>query len=696
MKSKIVREILIFICICCISCNNSTDSSQAKGTMDVQILVLGGKTFTPQTIMDPVSFELVGSGPDGGSFSVITENASCEIADLALGEWIVTAQARNVDGTIIAEGTENVVLFDDQIQIVTIVVLPQEGVGSLELQVLWEEEAIIQPAVAGQLLPSVGNPTNLSFEITSPGVASCNQGEILNGYYTLVINLYDGETPVIGGVEVVRLVKDQITSGTIMFSDFSVPKGSLGATIDPRMNNALQVCMRGCLAKISLNSSMTLSAAVVGEDEIGIYQWYLNGQSFANTSSVNLGSELSVGVYRIDLAVYKQDNSRGGSDSHIFTVLFRAPYGALTFSHLIADGSNGIDRLGGVRDIVLSEDGGSLYAVSYNDDALLFFTRVPLSGELHCTNVYRNGDGGIEGLSAPKEIVISSDDKNVYMTGYGGNSIVAFSRDVVSGELSFQGFFQDGIDGVNGLEGARGIALSADGLNLYVTGFKDNGIAIFNRDLDTGELSFVSSLHNNLDGLTGMEGPKGVVVSPDGRHVYVAGWTSDSLCVFSRDSQNGMLVHTATLYDEMNGIDSLNGAQGLAIPQDGKQVLVACYYDSALTVFDRNDETGMLSIRTVHRDGSDGVDGLRYARAVTISGDGKNVYVTGGSDDAGAVFERDTESGDLTFIEYHKDGVDGVEGLDSPRGISVSSDGRHVYIAGSEDNAIAVFNRFVE
>ena len=65
---------------------------------------------------------------------------------------------------------------------------------------------------------------------------------------------------------------------------------------------------------------------------------------------------------------------------------------------------------------------------------------------------------------------------------------------------------------------------------------------------------------------------------------------------------------------------------------------------------------------------------------VTVSPDGKNVYATGSYESAIAVFNRDLTTGTLTFDEVHKDGINGVDGLDGAGGgVTVSPDGKNVY-----------------
>ena len=92
----------------------------------------------------------------------------------------------------------------------------------------------------------------------------------------------------------------------------------------------------------------------------------------------------------------------------------------------------------------------------------------------------------------------------------------------------------------------------------------------------------------------------------------------------------------------------------------------------------------------VRRDGLAGVDGLNSADMVAISPDGSRVYVTGGLDDALAVFDWDASDGKLTYVGLQQDNASGVQGMDGAAGIAVSPDGSHVFVTGEWDDAVVV------
>ena len=145
--------------------------------------------------------------------------------------------------------------------------------------------------------------------------------------------------------------------------------------------------------------------------------------------------------------------------------------------------------------------------------------------------------------------------------------------------------------------------------------------------------------------------------------------------------------------DGVAGVDGLNQAVGVTASADGRNVYVASNGDNALATFSRDAATGVLTFVGVDKDGIGGVDGLDGASAVEVSPDGKDVYVTAGTDDSLATFSRGPGSGAPSFLEVEKQGVDGADGLDGATRLDVSPDGRSVYVGAFVGDAVGVFNR---
>ena len=196
----------------------------------------------------------------------------------------------------------------------------------------------------------------------------------------------------------------------------------------------------------------------------------------------------------------------------------------------------------------------------------------------------------------------------------------------------------------------------------------------------------------------GINGSSSVQVSSDGNHVYVTGSIDDGIGVFSRDTGDlGKLTFLEAHFDGENGVDGLNKATDVALSPDDQTLYVTGRDDDALAVFNRDDSTGLLTFVEFQRDGVNGVTGLDGAYAVAVSPDGKHVYVTAELDHAVVIFSRDQGTGALTYVATAQDGVNGVTGLGRTRDVIVSPDGAFVYVANGlntiGDGAIVVFSR---
>jgi DNA-binding beta-propeller fold protein YncE len=154
----------------------------------------------------------------------------------------------------------------------------------------------------------------------------------------------------------------------------------------------------------------------------------------------------------------------------------------------------------------------------------------------------------------------------------------------------------------------------------------------------------------------GLNGANSVAASPDGRNVYVASFLSSAVAVFARDDRTGALTQRpgtdACVSEDGSGGDcadgvGLAGANEVAVSRDGRNVYVASIgsFTSTVAVFARDRRTGALTQlpgtdACISEDGSGG-DCTAIAEGVTVSPDGRNVYVPSLGSSAVAVFARD-------------------------------------------------------
>jgi len=292
-------------------------------------------------------------------------------------------------------------------------------------------------------------------------------------------------------------------------------------------------------------------------------------------------------------------------------------------------------------------------------------------------------------FSGVKDVEVSPDGKTVYVSS--GNSLLVAAPDPQSGELSPMQLLQDGHNNVQGVNGADGIAVSADGKNLYTARAGGNCIAGFTRYPDTGELKFLQYISGGPGQV--LEHANDIAVSPDGTQVYAVSLGQpypSTLSVWSRAPDTGEMTFDQALKDGQAGGEDLTGAESVAASPDGLSVYVAAPTDNAVTVFFRDLDTGLLGFSQVLKQNQPGLQGLEGARWVTVSPDGKTVQVTTTS--ALVVLSRDPQSGQLTHLQTFKNNQ-GISGLHGAEGVAISPDGASLYLAARNADTLTLFSR---
>jgi fibronectin-binding autotransporter adhesin len=338
--------------------------------------------------------------------------------------------------------------------------------------------------------------------------------------------------------------------------------------------------------------------------------------------------------------------------------------------------------LNGPNSVAVSPDGRNVYATSLVSDAVAIFRRNRSTGAL---TQARGSAGCIAGraipgcasgraLDGPDVVTISPYGRNVYVGAFFGNAIAVFSRAASTGALTqpsdttgcIVSSPTDGCATGLALAAPEGMAVSADGNNVYVATAVSNALGVFTRDPSTGALRQATdgtgcTASAPLAGCTtGIQlgGANAVVVSSDDDNVYVTSLLSNSLTTFDRASSTGQLTQqtgTSACVIHLLAVGcslgrALSEPEGLAVSPDGASVYAAAFGSSAIDVFNRNTGSGAV-IQKARRLGCVTAGGRRdcvpgralgEVSSVAVSPNGRNLYSAAFASNAVSVFRRVT------------------------------------------------------
>ena len=349
-----------------------------------------------------------------------------------------------------------------------------------------------------------------------------------------------------------------------------------------------------------------------------------------------------------------------------------------------------------------------------------------------------------------RAIAISPDGRNVYVASSKSNAIAIFTRDRSTGALT-QPKGKAGCAAAKGAEGCalaigligpNSVAVSPDGRNVYATSRGGSSLVTFHRNRVTGALrELPPSASGCISGIAfplctpgrGLKDPDVVVISPDGKNVYIGAFAGSGVASFSRAAGSGALTQlpgTEGCIAEGAPEGCATGTQlgaieGLAISQNGSAVYTAAAASSAVTTLTRNASTGALTqsacITNVLTSGC----ALGYefggVNALAVAPKGGDVYATSLTSNSLTTF-RPTSGVGLTQPpgperEVEGEMVPAAEGtpspngctvflrspgcafgvaMQAPEGLALSPDGSNVYVTALQTGAIDVFDRNLE
>jgi DNA-binding beta-propeller fold protein YncE len=268
--------------------------------------------------------------------------------------------------------------------------------------------------------------------------------------------------------------------------------------------------------------------------------------------------------------------------------------------------------------VVISPKGENVYVGSFFGNAVAVFDRDPVSGALTqpgdssgCIAEAISGCALGIALGAPEGMAVSGDGASVYVASALSNAVITLARDQTTGNLTQA---SDGsgciansaltgcTTGVQ-LGGANAVAFNPGG-DVYVTSLFSNSVTAFTRSRATGGLAQKQGTAGCLVWLRAvgcsfgraLRSPEGLAISPDGRNVYVASFTSSAIDVLDRGKRFGKVTQKAGRHGCLaprsvpgcTRARALRGVSSIALSPDGHYLYSTSFGSDAVDIFRRN------------------------------------------------------------------------------------------------------------
>jgi 6-phosphogluconolactonase (cycloisomerase 2 family) len=353
----------------------------------------------------------------------------------------------------------------------------------------------------------------------------------------------------------------------------------------------------------------------------------------------------------------------------------------------------------------ISSDGRFLYAASWNPGRLAVFGRDLASGRL--THVQTIGDK--PEVAGATSIALSPDGRLVAVAAFHSRNVILFRRDPQSGRLTQ---LETAGGAGQGMAYPVSAVFSPDGKFVCVAddGGRPGpgGVRIFRLERET---LVETAMDEGRDRC--YYGARSAAFHPDGKTLFVACCRPGSLVVADFDPKTGATKVRQILWAggnhghdfsrlEVGDVTGIRGVTDVAISTDGRFATTCSGRfggDTGVTSFQFGADGHLSFVQAIQSAGK-GVGKFQGGNQIALSPDGRSVYAAGTLTGVVACAARDPQTGKLTPGPVFPDGgppgapaAPGRPGGLGAAGITISPDGRFVYVATEDKSTLSVFER---
>lgn len=284
------------------------------------------------------------------------------------------------------------------------------------------------------------------------------------------------------------------------------------------------------------------------------------------------------------------------------------------------------------------------------------------------------GEGGIEGIMYPENLITDSTGKNLFIAAYNCLTYLHKREDTETYEFVKTIAYSSLL--YSGLWNADEVKSACKGKFLYVTGDNQLNVFIFNTHQLT--LNFLESIKDRDELKIGGASMTYISISGDNRNLYLAttGGMDPVLHIFTINAATGLLTHKKSI--EMSWVPAGYFTSIHCSPSDKYVYAFTGGYNDGpcnMSVFKRHVESDSLElIQVLSTD-----DSIKVPSRFVISNDNKNLYVCEGK--IIKTFEINPSDGKLSYSDKLEIPAT-YEGYWGTNSATISEDGQYLYLGG--------------
>lgn len=295
--------------------------------------------------------------------------------------------------------------------------------------------------------------------------------------------------------------------------------------------------------------------------------------------------------------------------------------------------------------VAVSPDGRTVWVADMTNSRVVIWTR-PDADSLDWTYSTQFGSEGTgdDNFDEPQGLAVSPDGLTVWVADVQNDRVMVWSRPDANSPWAFSAQIGTGVagSGDSDFDHPIGVAVSADGLTVWVVDSYNNRVVVWARVDASSSWEYRAQFGSFGTGNDNLNTPYGVAVSADGLTVWVVDTTNRRVVIWTRPDANSSAWEFTTRFGGANPDDGgFQLVQGVAVSPDGLTAWISDVVNTGVTIWTRPDASSLAwTYRTRFGSKGSGNSEFNFPFLLAVSPDGQTVWVSDASNNRVVVWAQ--------------------------------------------------------